>query len=465
MQKKRHLLGLRLSALLEMILFFLLLFLLGWWTGEKTNFYYISPHPYWVIVVLISVQYGTKEGIAAALLACLCYFIGWLPRQTLDQDKYDYLLTIGKTPLLWLITSVVVGELRCRHIRERNALFTIAQEAEEKQQALSSSYNALKKTKERLEMRFVTETKTALASYRAFKELEIADKSQVIEGAIHLVHAILACEACSIYLLDKDCLVMTVSDGEEQERLAATLCSSSPLFEEIVGKRRTLSIIHSSDQQIMTENNCVAACPIIAKAHGTIYGMIKIDKIAFLQLSFSTVESLRMVGEWVGTAYENALAKEEAEQQRFISKNSALLTKSFFSYQKQFLSHLARRLNIDVTLLTISLSDEEELVEENEKGDVLKKFKETVEEGLRAIDQLFELDGDSLSIALLLINTSLEGAETVRQKIAAKLAKSLPRPMRFTYKLSSIYTRDSTKTESSASTCVNCSYGPQIHDK
>ena len=62
----RAILGLRVSALVETLLFLAVALLVDSLLGAGDRFSEISPHPFWIIVLLVSTYYGTNEGLATA---------------------------------------------------------------------------------------------------------------------------------------------------------------------------------------------------------------------------------------------------------------------------------------------------------------------------------------------------------------------------------------------------------------
>jgi len=84
------LLGIRVSALVEIASFFFIMFLISLFFGLDFNFFSASPHPFWIVVVLISTQYGTTEGLIAALSAFLIFLLGPYPERTILQETFVY---------------------------------------------------------------------------------------------------------------------------------------------------------------------------------------------------------------------------------------------------------------------------------------------------------------------------------------------------------------------------------------
>ncbi|HHS83456.1 MAG TPA: hypothetical protein ENK38_00820, partial [Gammaproteobacteria bacterium] len=117
--KPVRILGVRRSALVEIGLFFVLAILLDQFIFDADSFWYVTPHPFWLIILLVTVQYGTAEGVLAALASTVVLLAVGIPEQTLNQDLYDYLFSIVRRPLMWFVAAVLLGELRMRHLRER----------------------------------------------------------------------------------------------------------------------------------------------------------------------------------------------------------------------------------------------------------------------------------------------------------------------------------------------------------
>jgi polysaccharide biosynthesis protein PelD len=310
---RRKFLAIRLSAWIEMISFFFVLFIIAFLFGIEFNYFNVSLHPFWILVILMSAQYGINEGLMAACISSIILLIGPLPPQSVMEDRYEYFFILAKMPIFWFISAVILGELRMRHIRERDKLKEEALQAEEKEKKVAESYEALKKIKELLEMRVSSDRQTALMEIAAFKELEEGSKEDIIRGACDLTKVLVAPEKFSIFLLESRELKYRVSEGwDPDDHYLKSFGPDSALFQEIVEKKKVISI-QTTDHKVLGEEG-VLAVPIIAIKSGKVLGMIKIEEIPFLRLRTTEIESLHMIGEWVGTAYANFLKKEQKNE-------------------------------------------------------------------------------------------------------------------------------------------------------
>src|ERR1700729_793544 len=92
-------LGLRLSALVEILLALGIMLFIDIAAFDRTRFWGVNPHPFWLIVLFIACKYGTKEAIISALVCTLALLIGNMPEHTMGQDSYSYLFYVLKLPL------------------------------------------------------------------------------------------------------------------------------------------------------------------------------------------------------------------------------------------------------------------------------------------------------------------------------------------------------------------------------
>jgi hypothetical protein len=292
--------GIRVSAIVEIICFFIICLIISVVASGYIDFFKVCPHPFWIVVILISAQYGTYEGLLAAFVATVVYLLGPLPARDLLQEKALYFYDIAKTPLAWFVSALILGELRMRHIRERDRLREAAVRAEEKQRRVAESYQALKKIKERLEVHVASELPTALMLIDSFKELEGKDLAEIIEGATGLIKALIDPEKFSVYLLEWNRLNLRSSMGWDQnDHFAKEFALDTPLYESIVNRHHTLVISSPKDVEILQSEGVLAA-PIVDTNSKKVYGMIKVELMPFIRLKMPAVECIRVVGEWVG---------------------------------------------------------------------------------------------------------------------------------------------------------------------
>jgi hypothetical protein len=79
----------------------------------------LTLHPFWLVVLLSSMQHGLYSGVATAGLAAL--LLDWSPHAT-GVDVTDHQLAIAILPFQWLVASLCIGLFRHAQIRAQRQL-------------------------------------------------------------------------------------------------------------------------------------------------------------------------------------------------------------------------------------------------------------------------------------------------------------------------------------------------------
>lgn len=304
-----HWFGIRISALVEMVIFFSALLLWDALFGNGDRFMEVLPHPFWIVVLLVILQYGIAEAIAAALLASALLLAGNMPLQSLNETMYDYAMRVGLLPVLWMSAALVLGGIRARQLQERQMLCDRLETAEHEKLKLADSYRAVKESKEKLELRLVEECRSVAMVYDAAQTFEAATPSDRLEAASRLVRVALNPRKFSLYRLEHGAFILETAHGWENPGAhKARFDADSPLARAMVTKQ-SLSIIHAKDEDILDGEGLLAG-PILDPKTGKIFGMLKIEDIGFMDMGIRTHKTFHVVCEWLARthAVEHALA-------------------------------------------------------------------------------------------------------------------------------------------------------------
>ena len=110
------------SWALELVIVLSMTLLIGAATPIGAHLGSISPNPLWIPVLLLSSQYGTKAGVAAAVASMVVHWLAGAPPQAGGEDVYEYLYRIWREPMLWPVAAVVLGGFRDRQAQKTEAL-------------------------------------------------------------------------------------------------------------------------------------------------------------------------------------------------------------------------------------------------------------------------------------------------------------------------------------------------------
>jgi polysaccharide biosynthesis protein PelD len=315
-RRPRRILGFRIAALIETGTLLAAALAVDELLLGGNRFAGVTPHPFWAVVLLAAAQYGTREGILAAALAAAALMVGRLPEQGFGEDLNAWLLRIGETPVLWFAAGVVFGEIRDGHRREADALRENLTELREQASAIAEAYERLSATKAELETRVAGQVRTVHAMYAAARAIEQQGTGEVLIGVAPLVRSVLSPAKFSLFLLNGQLLEAAATEGwHSDDQFLRVFDPASPLFLAVIGRRQILTGANAEYEAILRGEGMLAG-PLVSEETGKVVGMLKIEEIPFIELTLSSVQSFRILCDWIGTAYDNALRYERllAEQ-------------------------------------------------------------------------------------------------------------------------------------------------------
>ena len=386
--------------------------------GER--FWDVTPHPFWILVVLISAQYGTNEGLVATLAACAALLAWNLPVQHIDQDLYAYIFEISWRPMMWLVTAVVVGEISGRHLRERKRLLGEMQKATKGEERIAQAFTSTRIAKERLEAQVAGQLRTVLSTFRAAKAVEKLKPGEVLLGTLDLVEQALGPKKFSLYLLNNNVLEAAVQQGwESGDPFSTAIPGTSPLFQAVVGGRRFLCAADPEDETLLRDEGLLAG-PLTDTDSGDVVGMLKLEDLDYYHINLATVENFKAVADWVGTALAHARQFEDVASLSHMAPGSNLFSKSYFERHASFLTALARQVGFPVSLITLRLENPEELDTQDLRGVPDRVFLAATG-CIRETDACFEHGGGAYDYAIVLAGTDRENAQIVVDKLQSAL--------------------------------------------
>ena len=423
-EQRSTMLGLRQSAWLEMLILYGLLLLVDLFFFDFSRYWGWNPHPFWLVTLLLACQYGTKEGLVAGLIGCLIYLIGDWPPQTFEQSVFEYLFSIFIHPILWLVTAVLFGELRQRHIRERGVLEDEILEARDRESRITRAYEQVKEIKSGLELRTATQIRSSLAAHHALRSMDVLNQREALTGIERLIHSVMNVHKFSVYLMNNNGMDARVTSGwTEEDHFARQIDKDNPIYRAMLEQHRAVTLLNADDERILHGHGMMAV-PMIDPSSRTVFGMVKVESMPFTDLNFHSVETLLAIGELGGTQFNNLQKYETVQSESMVNPEYGTHSYGYFHRYADFMSALGRRLGFDVSMLVVKLVGADDMPYTT-RVQASKLFAETVQETLRKVDMTFDYQQNTEEFSIVLPATNQEGAEIVREKIQGKLSKAL----------------------------------------
>src|SRR5690606_26300995 len=151
--------------------------------------------------------------------------------------------------------------------------------------------------------------------------------NDVISHIGEFVQQVVRAEQFSVFLNTGNALEATITQNwANNAPYTRNYGSGDPLYGAIVGQKRTLTVFNEDDERRLNKQGFVA-CPIINPDTRAVLGMLELDQCDFRDLNMTYLETLRMLCEWIGSAYANARRYEAAESESIINPSLQLLSR------------------------------------------------------------------------------------------------------------------------------------------
>ncbi|NGX57687.1 MAG: hypothetical protein K940chlam3_00581 [Chlamydiae bacterium] len=422
-EEARKFLGIRVSAIVEVLVFLAFMMFIDYVFGSGNRFQGTSPHPFWIIILIVSVQYGTIEGIMAAALSTLALYAGNIPEIQFNESLFQYNSRLAMTPTLWFIAAVVIGEMHMRVIGDRKKYRELAIAAQEESNKTAESYEVLKEKKEHLEIRLVSQMRSFTYSLKSLRGMESMSPGQIFLSLTDMVKEIVGPKKFSVYTFSDNGFEVMLSEGwEEDEPFKRRFLNKDPLYREITTGKRLLSVVNPEDEVIFEGEGLIAA-PILDTQSGQIYGMLKIEDIEFHDLNISNFWVIETLTELVGTAFSNAQKYDLLFRHSIYSSWEENIY-SFFMYnlQKENLANLMTEAKVPMSEIDIELkSGQEEL--RKELTSVRSALEFILRKSIVKNETVYQMGRDELHYRVLLPFASLDDAKKELKKIEQSISE------------------------------------------
>lgn len=381
---------------------------------ENIAFFKVSPHPYIVASIVLSSFYGFSFAINFSIVSSAIYLL--LVHYQVDYQRIDSVFTLDylSLPILMVLISVVLGELKTRSIlyirsieKELDESNTSSEVLLQKVKALSAdNYDLKKKLLNKLDT-----FKSVMSLTRGFQSLK---SHELIDFYFESVQNEVNARVAGFYLLSADTNSFSLVKSIGNRQLRKSFSAESPedeLIKLCLDTCGTVSIrdLYQSTDYIPADKDQSLLCsPVYLNEE--LYGVIVIYDLPFLDYVPSNFALLEILTQWL----ERSLA--------YAHKFSLLTTNSIFNNQLEVYTYqyfkekliedyeAAKRYKIEHYLLTV-------VIESEDLSDIVRKFvAQVLKTNTRKTDVVTE-GIDSSSFCVLVPFTDKVQIELLREKL------------------------------------------------
>ncbi|MBL8565930.1 MAG: hypothetical protein JNM89_09450 [Hyphomicrobiaceae bacterium] len=308
-----------LAAIGELVAAFLFIYGVDWLAPQLAILDF-EPHPFWIPLLLLSLQYGTVSGLVAAGAAIAATMLAGLPEPGIGENHFAYFLRVWGEPILWIAMALLVGQFRMRQIAAKQELHRLNEALSSQRADLAAHCAGLRQRCEILDRELATRRDTE--PFRGLAAVAVAHARMTAGGASPslsevlaiLIPAVFPGARAEVFLAATAGGVSRVATYPAQGDLAATvtLPAAHPLVRAVVGRgERAMALDRDGERMLI--GVALAAVPV-RDVSGAIVGLLTLDGASPAALSKSGIDALSVVAEVIGSALGQAASTGSSEQ-------------------------------------------------------------------------------------------------------------------------------------------------------
>lgn len=264
----------------------------------------IQPNPFWLPVLLLSLQYGTVSGILAAATALLVTLVSGLPEPGVGENYFNYAMRAFSQPILWFGAAVLLGQFRMRQIQAKRGLTAMVVDLEKQRSALAGYADSLRRRCDMLERDRAGSSEAGgvalLASLVSLGADPARAATDADKGAAPDLGADFARTMAAAFPGSRASVLALTAEGLVPMASTATggapgqpVDVRQPLFRALVGEGRQLSVLNRGDEIILAGSG-LAAVPI-RDAAGDVVGAVRLETSDPASLGPGTLPALSVI--------------------------------------------------------------------------------------------------------------------------------------------------------------------------
>lgn len=395
------------EALLGLV--FLTAINLVFWRSDP-GFINVSPHPFWIVILLSSCRYGFRTGFFAGFVSGLIFLLFKLlsiPDVSIADFKS---LSLWGKPMLFFMIGVILGEIRQLQIRDYNEVCEVRDTYKDAFEKIKVKFDILSEAKQEVDSKILSQESTLGTLYEAAQGLRTLSIGSIYPAVLEILRDFMDVEECSIYLLEGSDFRLDTAIRHGKGYLPDVVSHEDGLMGLAASSKKTVSIRDVADTADMSGGILISA-PILADNHRHVVGVLNVEKMPFLKFTSDSVRVAGLVADWCGSSVENATIFAETKHKLIADDIIDAYTYDYFIRRLREEFVRARRYELDLSLILLEFPGLSNASDEG-RDEVLMAFSMILKNQIREIDILFISDTPG-SFYLILPTTPSAGARVV----------------------------------------------------
>lgn len=270
---------------------------LAWIIPGQTTLATVWPYAGWILVLLLTMQHGTKGGLTAVCAGVALELMAGWPAHAPGQDFYAYLQKISREPLLWVVTAVVLGAMRDAQLMRAEQDAAALAEAGQQRVVLAEYCHSLRLHSENIGRQLaVIQERDVATALHALVRLKASTRAEAVEALPVVLGIMLGPLLAAVYVRKYEGIIreLQVETAPGVDKILAPAEIIGKTFNALFLQRRPLSVLRAGDADLL-EGLGVCAVPIQDPRRGDVLGVLVLETVAIERLDAAMELALRLV--------------------------------------------------------------------------------------------------------------------------------------------------------------------------
>jgi hypothetical protein len=230
------------------------------WLFTSVDLAELHPSPYWVPVLLLSLQYGAVSGMLAAIIASIATIYAGFPEQGIGENYFVYFMRVWALPIVWLGVAIVVGQFRTRQIALKQGLRRRVTELSAERAALADHVGNLRQRCDALEREIAGREDRASAPVFLDRLAALEDRARPFrDGFRDLLEAALPGAHVVLYEASAEGFVAVADTAPHAGVSAPDRLASADSLVNGIATSRVLSVLDADGEAMLGGRGIIAA--------------------------------------------------------------------------------------------------------------------------------------------------------------------------------------------------------------
>ena len=372
----------------------------------------VQPHPFWAIVLLVAVRYGSPAGPVAGISCAVLHVLGLWVVGVRPAD----LLQMGSTeivvPLLYVVIGAIVGDTVESHMRRGDYLKGQLKELRDRLNYSESRRTELELAYQQVESRVAGNTDTLLSFYDGLMRMTSTDRREVYRALVELIKRQHRADRCGVWLRQADGSFRREYPEPASDEPVPTV---GQVALEEGGVVTAAGLFGQDEDEVDPEAGLMAG--LISAGDGEVRAVAVVQSMQFIGYTPTTVKLFGQLLDVASRSVSRATALENAQRSRVEDPSLQVSSEVYLRTRARQELSLAERRGTPASLMLCGLPGG---LPASVRNRLIAALAEIVRNQTRSSDTVAYL-GDEAALAVFMPDTDGDGCRIVMERLQKRV--------------------------------------------